>query len=550
MSGSLPPKPSVPKKKAQTITDKATAPFLAEGSPIPLLPQFSESLDSRTDEDKQKISQPPVGSFSTFSLHKSTKKVSVKTGALKSKKKSTAKSILLSPESAMKSVDNQAVIFGTSSQLVYDDFPDLLRNENQAAEASASACEIDYEMTTEGVSNHCETNSFKPEPTASSSTTKKNLWARATRDLNGSLLTPEIVDLSNTPKQLDTSKIRTIISVPPSLQAVYPVGTSDERFETFSNTSHSKSEGAAFEGAALAMGKISVVESPIPKSIAEASLRQRRSKSPVKNPQVPKKSSTSTDPALPPKPNYQGFTDAELFKTVTSYGFKPIKKRVQMIALLERCWESQTRVALQALTPNIALQTPCKNDVETAKEEGLTKKKRRSNTKTGTSKNSIEQTDVSPPKKPRGRPRKIKGELAPLDSRPAITEQQIAAIPPGMINAQGPSPLQSILPVSKSIPSPSAQLKSDSSFPPVDTLITRAVTSEIPNPSCNPPTFHERILLYDPILLEDLTRWLNTKGLSLVECDDEVGTGVVKEWCEKRSVCWISNEEGWRAKRK
>jgi len=56
------------------------------------------------------------------------------------------------------------------------------------------------------------------------------------------------------------------------------------------------------------------------------------------------------------------------------------------------------------------------------------------------------------------------------------------------------------------------------------------------------------ILLYDPIVLEDLAAWLNTKGLGRVGVDEEVGAEVVKEWCEGRSVCclWRQGRNGKR----
>ncbi|KAI5286625.1 5'-flap endonuclease [Ascosphaera acerosa] len=51
------------------------------------------------------------------------------------------------------------------------------------------------------------------------------------------------------------------------------------------------------------------------------------------------------------------------------------------------------------------------------------------------------------------------------------------------------------------------------------------------------PTWHEKILLYDPISVEALTRWLNTGGLDRVGEDREVSPAFVKEWCEQRGIC-------------
>jgi len=52
--------------------------------------------------------------------------------------------------------------------------------------------------------------------------------------------------------------------------------------------------------------------------------------------------------------------------------------------------------------------------------------------------------------------------------------------------------------------------------------------------------------MYDPIVLEDLAYWLNTEGLGWGGVDEEVGPGVVKAWCEGKSVCclWRENLRG------
>jgi hypothetical protein len=72
--------------------------------------------------------------------------------------------------------------------------------------------------------------------------------------------------------------------------------------------------------------------------------------------------------------------------------------------------------------------------------------------------------------------------------------------------------------------------------------ITKAIRSQ---PRRNQPgstqepslTWYEKILLYDPVLLEDLATWLNTEGLGLIGEDREVGTGLVRKWCESKGVC-------------
>jgi hypothetical protein len=59
------------------------------------------------------------------------------------------------------------------------------------------------------------------------------------------------------------------------------------------------------------------------------------------------------------------------------------------------------------------------------------------------------------------------------------------------------------------------------------------------------------MLLYDPIIVEDLTLWLNLGQLGKVGHDGEVSPAAVKKWCESRSICclWKVNLRGKERKR-
>ncbi|KAL2401523.1 hypothetical protein ABEF93_006832 [Exophiala dermatitidis] len=62
------------------------------------------------------------------------------------------------------------------------------------------------------------------------------------------------------------------------------------------------------------------------------------------------------------------------------------------------------------------------------------------------------------------------------------------------------------------------------------------------------PTWREKILMYDPIVLEDLTAWLNTQGFAAIGEDREVSALEVREWCEMNGVCCLW-KGGWRGNR-
>lgn len=168
-----------------------------------------------------------------------------------------------------------------------------------------------------------------------------------------------------------------------------------------------------------------------------------------------------------------------------------------------------------------------------------------------------------------------------------------------VLTARNPQPLNHPLPPSKSInhllprssstitstsmpkhqrqlppssqPQPSSSSPSSSPLPPISDSITRAIlhpstppppllSSSLrsqpcshPHPQRNSithPTFHEKMLMYDPIVIEDLTLWLNVEGLGAVGEDREVGALEVREWCERRGVCclwgWGGGGRGWR----
>lgn len=113
-------------------------------------------------------------------------------------------------------------------------------------------------------------------------------------------------------------------------------------------------------------------------------------------------------------------------------------------------------------------------------------------------------------------------------------------------------------------------------------LITHKITSQPPSHPSTPlsaaPTWHEKILLYDPIVLEDLAAWLNGQGVctefervraktkgkgrgktkkgekkgeveevqqeveELEVVRGEVGAWMVQRWCEENGVCCLWRE--------
>ena len=504
----------LPKKKPQTVTGKATAPFLPAEQVTPSLLQYLETeLPSGNQETH--IENPEIQiSTSDEVRRRSRPKKLTQFSSAKSKTKPKHSPVLHSPQTAIKSVNEQELIFGTSSQLAREESPTCLRDIQQAIINSQQMCEENSMSSAGDITPKLSCN-LLGRAGATPLVGSKNLWSVASRGLDGSLLTVEVIDLVDTPRQptkkpsvvkSETNEMSNMEAVKDCAAEVGPLNVLMAGVDTLQTSKRpvpSKQNDLA-------------LEQPIPRSLAEASLRARRqSRSPVKKPKVPRDSGV---PVMKEMPNYQGFTDADLCKEIASFGFKAIKKRKEMIALLERCWESQARIALQTLQPNLKAVTPraSHEDQSIHNKPSKRKVKQQESTTAGATSNV-----ASSAPKPRGRPRKT-----PASPPPSLPE---------------PVPIPCLAPP---IPNSLSSLETD-----MFTQITNAINAAPATHSATHPTFRERMLLYDPIVLEDLTAWLNTEGLGMVGVDEEVSIGVVKEWCQKKSVCCHSRNESSTARR-
>ncbi|KAL4873281.1 Slx4 endonuclease-domain-containing protein [Aspergillus spectabilis] len=130
-------------------------------------------------------------------------------------------------------------------------------------------------------------------------------------------------------------------------------------------------------------------------------------------------------------------------------------------------------------------------------------------------------------------PRPEKKKELPTSTIPSSPTPKPPSTPRQRQKRQTKEPLPTI-PLTAKTPS------SPSKLPNLNDQITKAVRAQ---PRMKPAaarkglTWHEKILMYDPIFLEDFTAWLNTEGLSLVDEDREVGAGFVRDWCESKGIC-------------
>ena len=110
-----------------------------------------------------------------------------------------------------------------------------------------------------------------------------------------------------------------------------------------------------------------------------------------------------------------------------------------------------------------------------------------------------------------------------------------------------PSPTASAEFVDSATPR-AAQLASPE-LPDINKQITAAITTYKASPDRDHqrnPTWHEKILMYDPICLEELAGWLNTEGFQRIGEDREVSALEVRSYCEMKGLCCLGLGGGWR----
>ncbi|ESZ92763.1 hypothetical protein SBOR_6875 [Sclerotinia borealis F-4128] len=530
------------KKKARTLTDLATSAYATAGddddvildAPAPLLQYFSHATTGEFTNGGFKIPPKP----------KSTSPVK----RLPNSKKGSAKEpILLSPESALKQVGNQDFVFGTSSQLARENSPSLLRDLHNAMQATNELDDYDDPFLSPPTKI--------AERTKAAMAAKRNLWSVATRDDHWDLMDIETVDLAYTP--VAKPRGRMIPSQKPSSLLVTPA--KDDWFDI------DESEDDRPPSTQVPARQMVPIEMSINFQLLNSPFRPKDSSKDVST-SPPQKVITPKKIDASKMPDYDSFTTPQLSKEIYKYKFKQIKSRKKMIDLLIQCYESQNRPALGVLQGNIPTET--QKSLETS--ENLA--------------GSSTQVKASISSPQRGRARPKKDTTAPVSSpKPKSKARSKMTDTVAFLEMDSDTPLSEIRtpkktkkgkqlpedvsdsdqPTTPSPPrrSPSQIRKASKALElsPADgdrddeaqqarlfTHISTAITSAPPSQDPSSPSWHEKILLYDPIVLEDLTSWLNTGALGGVGWDGEVAPKEVKKWCESKSICclWKENQGG------
>ncbi|PQE31450.1 structure-specific endonuclease subunit SLX4 protein [Rutstroemia sp. NJR-2017a WRK4] len=569
------PKEKAVRKKARTITELAISAYgPAEAQDGDLLDESAPLLKylGTGEYDAEAVTslcKPP-------SKPRSRSPEKVKS---KSKKGTAAEPILLSPESALKQVSGQDFVFGTSSQLAREESPTLLRDLHSAMQASNEVDDYDDPFIS------------PPSMIVSRSkaviTAGRNLWSVAARDDRGDLMDVEVVDLVDTPVIKSQNRIMQIQS--PVIHT--PLNNKDEWVDIDDiEANRPPSTQVEFRQipVAISMSRFSSSPPPFqnsPQKVINASPRNFSTSS-TSLAKSRKASRASSETAEPSMPDYNLLSTPELKIEISKHKFKPVRNRKKMVELLEECWEGSNRPALGVLQGNLPIQKSQASKGPAAAtasiESGAPLPKRGP----GRPKKDTAIAATSPTSKPRGRPKKVAPvEDLEIDSDTALprvrtpkkskkagrsvkdvwdSDQVLAPSPrrrstsPKRKKATSPkrkkttSPPRSRSPRSRSPRSRSLdredgdELTLSAKREQLFGVISAAVTSAPPSKDPSKPSWHEKILLYDPIVLEDLAIWLNTGALDKVGWDEEVAPSEVKKWCESKSICclWKENLRG------
>ena len=506
-----------PRKKPRTITEKATAPFVP--------PQVESGSSLLQYLDPPTVPESDAKSARNATSNSAPKKATKAKSLAKARKKESI--VLLSPETALKKARDQELIFGTSSQLVRDESPTFLRDLQQAMKDSERPKDSQGKDHDSGAQQGNGKSSV-----SSNKTPSKNLWSAASRDLEDELLQADIIDLTHTPMQPKFQSGS-------QLDQAKPDGQQGKAIEFLVDETIKRPVTTAHEFNALIQEQPTAFTNILPCSIAESALKARTTFA------SPDESGNSTSLPSPNIPNFQGYSEAQLKKQVASYGFKAIKKREAMIALLERCWESQKNTALQERPGAINHAQPIRAPLKKAARAMI----------------SANDPSSPPPKRPRGRPKKDPSIVASPTKKKARSKKTVpSAMPDDEMSDDLKTPRAS----------PKCKIKSSKELGdasavsvepvPVDLVsrlkprqqnlqlldqITVLITTFQPNHEAGNLTWYEKMLMYEPIVIEDLAAWLCRKSDGKVT-NDKDGFEMVKSWCEARSVCcvWKENLRG------
>ncbi|KAF2454694.1 hypothetical protein BDY21DRAFT_100908 [Lineolata rhizophorae] len=567
-----PTKRQSPKKKTRTITDLVTAQYRVPESIRPLETEASSnSADGPLDRflDTQANTKPSASKTSGAVQNDDTtarqaiqrqQKTGPKEGqkvrkrGTKPKKCPTPPPPILSPETAAKMLASQDILFGTSSQLAAEESPRTIRQLQQALGESEEYLP-DLRDIVRQTSHTSRGNSHRLTGASC------GLWAAAACNLEDGGLETGDLDTTSVNKIPDGSSEQHLETVDLQTQAQRSPEDSGRWVDSEARALNAdvrpsielSNENAGNIGPGLQLGSDSFIDiDKVTQPVGGCPTLE----SFVDIDQLDK-------PFTAPHAQVSDEHLADAGNTLTSHRLTPTRRfspasRPRPLLVQSRV----ERVALQSLTSNIPPSSQQRATFTSSSMSSQTLAKSSASTSlknpVQSSWTSRDSPTASPVKKPRGRPHKNSApgkSSAPKDSEPPATPS-----PPRRkkraISAEGEEPE---LELELAAPSTIAEANA-TSHPAVDweaikvelfPKITHAVKSEPPSTNQSELTWYERMLMYDPIVVEDLTDWVNSLGIRVQGKKGmvQVEKWMVQKWCEDKSICCYWREGLWRARR-
>lgn len=506
-SAPSPVKQKAPKRKARTITELAVAAYATPSSvddnvSVPVAVTKGRAATGKTaGRAKEAVINPGLPLTKARKGIKARPKEKAKRGA--------CQAVLLSPQSAMAESSAQDFVFGTSSQLAGDESPTFLRalhtairSSNQQDQQDAGLFDVD-----------------SVDLSSRTTTTHPRLWAVGAR-MDGKLTFDNVVDLEDD------------ISFPEDPEAIVRAQQAVEARIQLEELETGIAEKASeppklSSGRAGAKKKVPALPPPESKRPVSAS-----------PPRQAERSLSQDQKTVQPKnarPNYETLTTTQLTTQVASYGYKPIRERKAMVALLSQCWEAQNQ------PPTKAFHTSASDSTAAPASPAAKRKKIVATAKKASGSRLVEAAAAAPPNA--GMVTQTRAQRSAAKARPPVFEIRDS-------ESDGRLSLSPELPSSSPVSQDDLAMDAtdddaDMSLAETPTgeeselfaLITRAVATTPRTKDPASPSWHEKILLYDTIILETFTAWLNDGQLAVMGYTDTVTTAQAKKWCESKSVC-------------
>lgn len=515
------------KKTAQTITEQASAQY-RKGVPAssPITEFFSA------------LKKPP----SRSTKPKAPSKL-VAPAKRKRKDEGEEGPALLSPVSAKQRIDSQGFVFGTCSQLeresIEDDCPPL--------DASARVT---------------------PPKSPGAARAVGGLWDAANRDQDGGLLgldVPFTLDFSNyggggytssgqyeeppSPRHEESQCPRGMVDIEPGEEEARrrpvaidltlpssPVPLFPEHRQSCSSEQNNNDNALRHSSPAHCFGvpasniSIPTCAQPIqlpaasPKqnfstSAAAAKKRSRTRKAPTPPLPPPPTALGSEAPVGGPKimPDFSVYTKPQLQSELSKFGFKKIGSKAALVATMEECWKAQN-----------SNHPPPEGDDDDEELRSRSRKRTKSRSKS--------RSKVRSKSRSRSRSRSVTGSDEEVEE--GGEEKRPRSAPKRSKKA-------------KKFTSTKRSVEDDK------TLHLHAKISEaikVPDGTNanarRPNSFHLKILMYDPVVLEDLAVWLNDGGLKSVGCNLDINVADLRHWCNEHGVCCLARETNRGRQRK